>query len=348
MNDQRRLGEIIERYVDDGASAEEVQALEAALSSDANFRQDLIGYLNLDAALVEAQAVFPSASITTPMAPSWVSRMSVLVATVAMVVGGVLWFAGENLTITASLARLMATTNARWSDPNVELALNSGDPVTGPLRLELGRAEFSAVDGATVVIDGPACIRFADRTIVVVDEGRVFCHCPTPESRLSVIAPQTKIVDLGTEFAVDVRSAIARHGTDDALEHAATRGRSGHSVQIHTRGKHFPLVKQRVETGDIAGKVVSASAWAMSAANDPLPERQFAVLKIAFLDSAGREFACSTRHSLHGGYVLAEFAAQAPPSSCMVEVQLILAANRKIIGSVYFDDVELVVASEQP
>jgi hypothetical protein len=109
---------------------------------------------------------------------------------------------------------------------------------------------------------------------------------------------QNRIADAGFETALP--SALW-HGTDDALEHAATRGRSGHAVQIHARGKHSPLVKQLVETGDIAGKVVSASAWAMSTANDPLTERQFAVLKIAFLDSAGREFACSTRHFLHGG-----------------------------------------------
>ena len=356
--------------------------------------------------------------------PLWAAAAAMLVLV------GVLWFGVERARTAAPFATLMATTNARWADPNVELALSSGERLAGPLRLESGRAEFQMVDGATVVLDGPASVRFAERKVVFVDEGRVFCQCPTPESRLSVITPQTKVVDLGTEFSVEVRadastrvavlsgkvdvkspnagvltageavevrrdvvvrlkpltpeemqalmpesvSTTVTHrdggqnkladpglesalpstlwrGTDECLQSAIAAGRTGNAVRIRAGRKSYPIVKQRVETGDVSGRVVQASVWAMSPADDPLSERQFAVLKIAFLNSAGREFACSARHFLHQGlppgvYVPAQLAAQAPPGTRSVEVQLMLAASSLKSGSVCFDDASLVVAAD--
>jgi len=356
--------------------------------------------------------------------PLWAAAAAVLVLV------GVLWFGVERARTAAPFATLMATTNARWADPNVELALSSGERLAGPLRLESGRAEFQMVDGATVVLDGPASVRFAERKVVFVDEGRVFCQCPTPESRLSVITPQTKVVDLGTEFSVEVRadastrvavlsgkvdvkspnagvltageavevrrdvvvrlkpltpeemqalmpesvSTTVTHrdggqnkladpglesalpstlwrGTDECLQSAIAAGRTGNAVRIRAGRKSYPIVKQRVETGDVSGRVVQASVWAMSPADDPLSERQFAVLKIAFLNSAGREFACSARHFLHQGlppgvYVPVQLAAQAPPGTRSVEVQLMLAASSLKSGSVCFDDASLVVAAD--
>ena len=356
--------------------------------------------------------------------PLWAAAAAVLVLV------GVLWFRVERARTAAPFATLMATTNARWADPNVELALSSGERLAGPLRLESGRAEFQMVDGATVVLDGPASVRFAERKVVFVDEGRVFCQCPTPESRLSVITPQTKVVDLGTEFSVEARadastrvavlsgkvdvkspnagvltageavevrrdvvvrlkpltpeemqalmpesvSTTVTHrdggqnkladpglesalpstlwrGTDECLQSAIAAGRTGNAVRIRAGRKSYPIVKQRVETGDVSGRVVQASVWAMSPADDPLSERQFAVLKIAFLNSAGREFACSARHFLHQGlppgvYVPAQLAAQAPPGTRSVEVQLMLAASSLKSGSVCFDDASLVVAAD--
>ena len=90
--------------------------------------------------------------------------------------------------------------------------------------------------------------------------------------------------------------------------------------------------------------------WAMSPPDDPIWERQFAVLKIAFLNAEGREFACSARHFLHQGlppgvYVPAQLAAQAPPGTRRVEVQLMLAAGNLKSGSLYFDDASLVITT---
>jgi len=162
------------------------------------------------------------------------------------------------------------------------------------------------------------------------------------------VAAQDHLLDPGFEKALP---SVLWRGTDDCLGRDLLPGRSGAAVRIRAMGKHFPLVKQRVETGDISHRVVLASVWAKSPADDPISPRQFAVLKLAFLNAEGREFACSTRHFLHKGqpanaYVPAQLAAQAPPGTRFVEVQLMLAAGSQKTGSVCFDDASLVIDAD--
>ncbi len=368
---------------------------------------------------------------TTPGIKRWSTWRSLAAAAlVAFTALGVWLMFGSSRSTVRSFATMMVTTNARWSDPNVELALSSGERVPSALRLDSGHAEFQLLDGATVVLDGPASVRFAERKTVFVDEGRVFCKCPTLESRITVVTPQTKVLDLGTEFSVDARAdestrvavlsgkvqvmslnagvltagevvdvkqgqvvrlkpltndeiteltrePVRAHaandgagqnrlldpgfektlpsafwrGTDDCLEHAASFGRSGAAARVRAREKHFPLVKQRVDCGDISGRVVHASVWAKSPPDDPISPRQFAVLKLAFLNAEGREFACSTRHFLHYGqpanvYVPAQLTAQAPQGTRFVEVQVMLAAGSQKAGSVCFDDASLAIVAD--
>jgi len=431
MNTNDPRFELIRRHRDGEATAEDLAQLGSSLRNDASFREAYVRYMNLDVALgAVAKTNSPPVKVNVSFRSRWLQWRPLAAAAAVFLLMGTLWFGVERTKTLTPFAMLMATTNARWADPNTELALSSGEPVKGALRLESGRAEFQTLDGALVVLDGPASVRFAERKVVFVDEGRVFCQCPTPESRLSVITPQTKVVDLGTEFSVEARAdastrvavlsgkvdvkspnagvltageavdvrrgAVVRlkpltpeemaelmpesisttvthgdggqnklsdpgfenavpsllwRGTDECLQSAIAAGRTGNAVRVRAAGKHFPVVKQRVETGDVSGRLVQASVWAMSPMEDPFSERQFAVLKFAFLNAERREFACSTRHFLHKGepanvYVPAQLAALAPQGTRFVEVQLMLAAGSQKAGSVCFDDASLVIAAE--
>ncbi|NBV21551.1 MAG: hypothetical protein EBS05_06455 [Proteobacteria bacterium] len=438
--------ELLHGYLNGKLNADDFARLQTLLRTNGEARRMLRTLSTVEAKLEQLAADSP-ATLPRALAPTHEAAQTTLgmawsrlrswrplapAAALALVLIGAAWIAWVRGPVNEPLARLVATTNARWSDPNVELALSSGELTPGPLRLESGRAEFLLLDGATVVIKGPASVRFADRKLVSVDEGRVYCQCPTPQSRISVITPQTKVVDLGTEFSVEARADQSTHvavlsgkvevqspnagvltageamdvrknhvvrlkplsreemvllmpslvsspsppadaarnllvdpgfesplpsplwrGSDEFLEHAAGLGRSGHAVRIRAKGhKFWPLVKQTVATGDISGKVVDASVWAMSAVDDPLTDRQYAVLKLAFLNAEGREFASSAQHFLHKGapaghYSQSHLAAQAPPGTRAVELQLLLNACGMNYGSVCFDDAMLVIA-EQP
>jgi hypothetical protein len=308
----------------------------------------------------------------------------------------------------------------------LELSLRSGDVPAGSLRLESGMAEFRFSSGATAMVQGPATVRFPGPNRIFLQEGKVLCRCPAPASRIILTTPGTQVVDLGTEFAVEVapgqqntRVAVvsgkvgvgtsparvlgtgqaAQVGPDQVVHltplpadafadllkaGVSTAAPSGWSenllsdtafaadpahskwywtegyvepagsdrtLAIHAKGHRFwPGARQRVATGDIGGRAVVGLVEAMMPANDVLRERQWAILKLAFIDEQGREFASAFRYFLRatdkpGQYIAAQVATLAPAGTRGVEIQLLLNARGQPSGTVWFRNVRLIVAS---
>ena len=101
----------------------------------------------------------------------------------------------EVATVTDSL-------NARWSsalpiEPGTRLLTNSA-----PIQLTCGMVEFVTDDQVRVVLEAPAEFYFASDTQVSMDYGRLFAHVSDQGSGFSVVTPNSKIIDLGTEFGV--------------------------------------------------------------------------------------------------------------------------------------------------
>jgi ferric-dicitrate binding protein FerR (iron transport regulator) len=216
MNANARHLELIARYADGQATDDELRELESALQADPSLRLAMVRYLNIDSALTAGTV---SAEPPLPLAPVMQRRRFAAawwllpLATAAAVVVSLWqpWTTSPQPQTTrlpatqpASPAVLAASTHARWADANVELALRSGDLPNTPLRLESGSAEFRFTHGATALILGPATVRFAGVNQLFLQDGKLLCKCPTPDSRLTVITPATRVVDQGTEFAVDV------------------------------------------------------------------------------------------------------------------------------------------------
>lgn len=432
MKDRERMLELFGRHADGTLTDAELRSLEAALFADRSLRREFLSYLNMDAAL---GGLASALRVVNARPASRVGRfrhgwIALAAAALVMLSLGLGWFFRKSrLSHPAPpFATLAAANQAVWSDPNVELALRSGELPLGSLRLESGSAEFLCVDGATLVMKGPAIVRFTGPKRVFVQEGRIFCRCPSPESRLSVDTPATEVVDLGTEFAVDARAdrstlvavlsgevqvgkaqprrlhkgqavevrgdgilaiqplareefselllaspsvnaAVQRggnlvrdpgfegglseqtwNGTETNIEAIASGGRSGGAVRVFARGSaNWPQCRQKIKTGDIAGKLVVASVWAATPARDPLRARQVAMLKIVFVNEEGRDFAFAIRRFVNPGsesdhYEQAQVAAFAPPGTRQVQIQLMLNSNLLNAGSVIFDDASLVIA----
>jgi ferric-dicitrate binding protein FerR (iron transport regulator) len=131
-------------------------------------------------------------------------------------------------------------------------------------------------------------------------------------------------------------------------------GRAGPGLRVSARGfATFPLCRQWVRPSDLSGKLLVASVWAATPADDPISPGQFAGLKVVFLDARDREFGFVKQHLLTGRPVPGRFeqarlAAVAPPGTAAVSVQLILYAARRHTGTVVFDDAALSVADVPP
>jgi hypothetical protein len=435
MSERTDLYEMASNYADGHADPTEIDALAIAIRDDHEFRRWFVRFLHLDAALAGqpgvAAPLLPAADSgsawlaqqTRRVSSHWWARASAVAAAAVLLVliGSSLPFGGYGTTNPPVF--LMASTQAQWSDPEIELSLRSGDLPRGLLRLEAGSAEFRFQQGASAVLLGPVAVRFTGPNEIYVQTGQVLCRCPTPESRITLTTPTTQVVDLGTEFAVAVApdagatqvavisgavqvgtstTAVLRTGesaevrrdrvltltplpsdtftrllssatspattvgpnvlkdpTFSGLPVSAWRLTEGHAeldpaagdLVIAARGHRFwPSARQTYRQPLSVGQLVSASVRAVSAANDPLQERQSAILKVVFIDEHGREFAQASRHFLFAGTskpkqpVETQVATVAPAGTQAVEIQLLLNARGRSGGTVRFSQPNLLIA----
>jgi len=119
-----------------------------------------------------------------------------------------------------------------WAD---ETSLTQGSMVPpGELHLQSGVAQFELFSGVTLVVEGEARFSILSPMEVLVTQGKVRARVPEPAQGFRVLTDAGEVVDLGTEFAVDVNA--------DGSEVHVLDG----EIDWHPRG----LPTQRLEQGD--------------------------------------------------------------------------------------------------
>lgn len=99
---------------------------------------------------------------------------------------------------TAVLTRAI---DVEWSHKN-RFQADVGNPTEGWLNLDSGVIEVTFSSGATVTAEGPGRLRI-DSPLKVVSRCRVAVHCPPSAYGFTVDFEGGKVIDLGTEFAID-------------------------------------------------------------------------------------------------------------------------------------------------
>ncbi len=98
------------------------------------------------------------------------------------------------------VATLQQDIGAKWFSGD---APSIGDNIrAGELRLQKGLAYLEFGDGAEVVLEGPATVKLTSSNGIVLDSGRITALVPDSAFGFEVRTPNSKIVDLGTEFGV--------------------------------------------------------------------------------------------------------------------------------------------------
>ncbi len=171
------------------------------------------------------------------------------------------------------------------------------------------------------------------------------------------------LLDPGLE--TDPRTDFDRRSANDGPwvasrrngDRAAGAGRAGSSAgRVRALGNPgWPWIIQEVETGELTGRRVTASVWAMHPSHDRLTLLQHAIVKITFLDANGREVTegKTERHFLRANeptdrWVHAQVSTIAPPSTKGVRLTLLVNARGISSGSVLFDDAALTVEPAAP
>ena len=104
--------------------------------------------------------------------------------------------------LATQVATVTDSIDAKWSS---DLPIEPGTRMLSsakPIQLTRGTVEFETDERVRVVLEAPAEFYFSSYTEVAMNYGRLFAHVSKQGAGFSVQTPNSKIVDLGTEFGV--------------------------------------------------------------------------------------------------------------------------------------------------
>jgi len=113
-----------------------------------------------------------------------------------------LWITPSKL---IEVATLSDSINAKWAD--IDTSMQNGTRLVAPsnkLMLRKGIAELTFDDHTKAVIEAPAEFQILADDRIGLTYGKVYVMVPPGSIGFSVYTPYTKIIDLGTEFGVQV------------------------------------------------------------------------------------------------------------------------------------------------
>lgn len=249
--DAERLSRLLDQYVDEALPPVEKAELEQMLLSSAEARAFFWERTRLHVLLRkqgeqswgrQAAEVAPRRLVPFPM-----GRTVWLAAAACVLIGGLalswLWWSTPREVMTDGVAVLGPTVNAEWTDGADRAAGTVLPP--GWLRLKSGLAQVEFVSGARVILEGPAEFRLVAPLEGFCQSGRLTAEVPGQAIGFRIGSPKVAVVDLGTEFGMEVH----RDGGAD----------------VHVFGGHVELQRGgevlALATGDSA-RVTSEGEWA--------------------------------------------------------------------------------------
>ena len=112
----------------------------------------------------------------------------------------------HNEAATSSVAVLTRGVNMVWDQGGGAPSLNA--PLSpGLLRLKSGVAEIEFYQGARLCVEGPAEVRLVSAGEAFCSYGRFSAHVPPPARGFRLGTPKGDVVDLGTDFGLDLSGA---------------------------------------------------------------------------------------------------------------------------------------------
>ena len=249
--DAERLSRLLDRYVDEALEPAQKAELELMLLSSAEARAIFWERTRLHALLRQqgeqawGRQAADAAVRKVVRFPK--ARMGWMAAAACLLIGGLafswIWWSGPREAMTNGVAVLGPTVNAEWTD-GVDRAAGTVLP-PGWLRLKSGLAQVEFVSGARVILEGPAEFRLVAPLEGFCQAGRLTAEVPGQAIGFRIGSPKVAVVDLGTEFGMEVHS-------DGGADVHVFRGQ----VELQRGGEHHAL-----GTGDSA-RVTAEGAWA--------------------------------------------------------------------------------------
>lgn len=217
------ISRLVDAWLQGDLSDEDFTKFEKLLAVNPDARQLLRLEVNLDMVLREhasltaglmawsGEADSPKKIIKRPS--QWRSWKALAVAaSVAVTLSGGAFLWGSKHARNQQLGKeemnlgcaiLTKVVNAEWLDGGS--AMRVGDTLkAGNLKLACGFAQIEFFSGATLLLEGDAEIEIVSPSEVICHSGKARVRVPPPARGFQLHAPDLKLVDLGTEFGVQV------------------------------------------------------------------------------------------------------------------------------------------------
>lgn len=222
MYPKREVDRLAEGLRNDSLEPEDLELIRGIIRHHPRARRRLVEHLYLAADLSEVipncrERLEPSFSV-----PQWAWGAAGSLLAAAAVVALVFWqpwtqqgghiepvaaSAPVDQLASAGIAVVSKTSNVNWGERTTLSVgrLESGAPVgKGVLEIEDGLVQIDFYSGATVILEGPACIHLESPELGRLDYGNLWAHVPPPARGFRVETASFDVIDLGTEFGMTV------------------------------------------------------------------------------------------------------------------------------------------------
>jgi hypothetical protein len=217
-----KLPGLMAKLVENSLEETEIDLLRSLLSGSAEARRYYYCYLDLHEELGQRVAFAPlaksispakSARVTVTTIPTWRTR-AISFAAIAAVFYGVFVAVAWNLRPDKLPSRsagggdpvavVRDTTNVQWSKNSASKIAESTILQDEPLQMDSGQVTLNLKRGVKLIIDGPAEWSIDGDNQATLRSGKLAAQVPPQAVGFTVQTPTSRIVDLGTEFDVEV------------------------------------------------------------------------------------------------------------------------------------------------
>ncbi len=203
---------LIQHYLEGTLSHAEAEQLHELLKAQPELGEKLIQHFVMDAMLRATKPLAANNIIRPALLPkrrftfATVTSVAAMAACIALFGAWIAmsWLKSDVEETTASVAVLTRGVNLEWESA----AITPGTPLSpGLLKLKSGIAQIEFYQGARVLIEGPAELQLISSGEATCTRGKLSANVPPQAKGFRINTPKGSIVDLGTEFGLDVNDA---------------------------------------------------------------------------------------------------------------------------------------------
>jgi len=153
-------------------------------------------------------------------------------ATAAMLIIGIFVYQSQTSAVSVQIAWIQNAQNCKW---HLDIP-PTGDMYSGrSLQLESGLVEIGFESGASIILQGPATLDLLTAKSARLRFGKLAAKVPKSAHGFTVLSPEGKIIDLGTEFVMSVAKNGSTEVYVDKGEVQALGNKSESKTAIHVK-----------------------------------------------------------------------------------------------------------------